>query len=420
MAAGSSGRPRRYPCYDETGGGTITDNFDRGLGMRTVLKWGLRVILALAVAAVVVGIWKRDQIKQLLAVNSLFSAEKIVNNFSHMDTLFTTVTVPRGNDAVVPLPIGAPATMPDGVVQWIVDRDVTALVVLKDGALVHEDYFLGTTPEDLRISWSVAKSFLSALMGIVIADGDIKSIDDQVTDYVPMLAGSAYDGATIKDVLQMSSGAVFNEDYLDFNSDINKMGRVLALGGSMDEFAASLDKRFVEPGTVWQYVSIDTHVVGMVIRGATGRTIPELLTKKIFSKMGFEADPYYVSDGYGVAFVLGGLNLRTRDYARFGQMIANGGAWNGQQIVPRDWLAASTKPSANTATGEPAYGYQWWIHQGAPAGEYNAQGVYGQYIFIDSARDVVIAVNSADKLFKEEGATDQNFAMMRAIAKSLD
>jgi len=388
--------------------------------MRRVLKWGLRVVLALAIAAVVAGIWKRDQVKQLLAVNSLFSAEKIVNNFSHMDTLFTTVPVPRGNDAVVPLPIGAPATMPDGVAQWIVDRDVTALVVLKDGTLVHEDYFLGTTPEDLRVSWSVAKSFLSALMGIVLEDGEIKSIDDQVTDYVPMLIGSAYDGATIKDVLQMSSGVVFNEDYLDFNSDINKMGRVLALGGSMDTFAASLDERFVEPGTVWQYVSIDTHVVGMVIRGATGRTIPELLTEKIFSKMGFEADPYYVSDGYGVAFVLGGLNLRTRDYARFGQMIANGGAWNGQQIVPRAWIAASTKPSANTATGEPAYGYQWWIHQGASAGEFNAQGVYGQYIFIDTARDVVIAVNSADKLFKEEGASDQNFEMMRAIAKSLD
>ena len=387
--------------------------------MRRVLKWGLRVVLALAIAAVVAGIWKRDQVKQLLAVNSLFSAEKIVNNFSHMDTLFTTVPVPRGNDAVVPLPIGAPATMPDGVAQWIVDRDVTALVVLKDGTLVHEDYFLGTTPEDLRVSWSVAKSFLSALMGIVLEDGDIKSIDDQVTDYVPMLIGSAYDGATIKDVLQMSSGVVFNEDYLDFNSDINKMGRVLALGGSMDTFAASLDERFVEPETVWQYVSIDTHVVGMVIRGATGRTISELLTEKIFSKMGFEADPYYVSDGYGVAFVLGGLNLRTRDYARFGQMIANGGAWNGQQIVPRAWLAASTKPSANAATGKPAYGYQWWIHQGASAGEFNAQGVYGQYIFIDTARDVVIAVNSADKLFKEEGASDQNFEMMRAIAKSL-
>ncbi len=387
--------------------------------MRTVLKWGLRVVLALAVAAVVAGIWKRDQVKQLLAVNSLFSAEKIVNSFSSMDTLFTTVPVPRGNDAVVPLPIGAPATMPDGVAQWIADRDVTALVVLKDGTLVHEDYFLGTTPEDLRVSWSVAKSFLSALMGIVLEDGDIKSIDDQVTDYVPMLIGSAYDGATIKDVLQMSSGVVFNEDYLAFNSDINKMGRILALGGSMDTFAASLDERFVEPETVWQYVSIDTHVVGMVIRGATGRTIPELLTEKIFSKMGFEADPYYVSDGYGVAFVLGGLNLRTRDYARFGQMIANGGAWNGQQIVPRAWLAASTKPSANAATGKPAYGYQWWIHQGASAGEFNAQGVYGQYIFIDTARDVVIAVNSADKLFKEEGASDQNFEMMRAIAKSL-
>ena len=388
--------------------------------MRSILKWGLRAVLALVVIVVIAGIWKRDQIKQLLAVNSLFSTEKIVNNFSHMDDLFTTVPVPRGSDEVVPLPAGAPATMPEGVADWIVDRNVTALFVMKDGAVVHEDYFLGTQPEDLRISWSVAKSFLSALMGIVIEEGAIKSIDDRVTEYVPMLVGTAYDGATIKDVLQMSSGVIFNEDYLDFNSDINKMGRVLALGGSMDKFAAGLTERFAEPGTVWQYVSIDTHVIGMVIRGATGQPIPELLTEKIFSKMGFEADPYYVSDGYGVAFVLGGLNLRTRDYARFGQMIANGGAWNGQQIVPRAWIGASTRPSANTAQGAPSYGYQWWIHKGASAGEFNGQGIYGQYIFIDTARDVVIAVNMADKLFREAGVSEKNFETFRAIAKSLD
>lgn len=266
----------------------------------------------------------------------------------------------------------------------------------------------------------MAKSFLSALMGIVIEEGFVKSIDEQVTDYAPMLIGSAYDGATIKDVLQMSSGVVFDEDYLDFNSDINKMGRILALGGSMDEFAAGLTDRFAEPGTVWQYVSIDTHVIGMVIRGATGREIPDLMTDKIFSKMGFEADGVYLADGYGVAFVLGGLNMRTRDYARFGQMIANKGMWNGEQIVPREWIMASTVPSAQTQARYPQYGYQWWINPGASVGEVNAQGIYGQYIFIDAQRNVVIAVNMADRLFEEDGVTEQNFDMFRAIAKSLD
>lgn len=388
--------------------------------MRTVFKWGLRAVFVLALVALVAGVWKRDQIKQLLAVNSLFSAEKIVNNFSHMDTLFTTVPVPRGNDAVVPLPVGSPAVMPPEVADWIVERNVTGLVVLKDGALVHEAYYLGTAPEDLRISWSVAKSFLSALMGVLVDEGAIASIDDQVTEYVPALIGGAYDGATIKDVLQMSSGVVFDEDYLDFNSDINRMGRILALGGSMDEFAAGLTETFAKPGTAWQYVSIDTHVVGMVIRGATGRSIADLMTQKIIGPLGLEADPYYVSDGYGVAFVLGGLNLRTRDYARFGQVIANDGMWNGKQIVPRAWIKAATTASANTQPDAPRYGYQWWIHQGASAGEFNAQGVYGQYIFIDTARDVVIAVNMADKLFKEAGVSAQNFAVFRAIAKSLD
>lgn len=388
--------------------------------MRAMVKWGLRAVLILAVLALSIGIWKRDQIRQLLAVKSLFSEETIVHNFSHMGDLMTHVPVPRGSEDVVRLPIGTKAAMPANFDTWVQDRQVTAIVVLKNGAIVHEDYFLGTTPEDLRISWSVAKSFLSALMGIVIEEGAIKSIDDQVTDYVPLLIGSAYDGATIKDVLQMSSGVVFDEDYLDFNSDINKMGRILALGGSMDAFAAGLKDRFEEPGTVWQYVSIDTHVIGMVIRGATGQDIPDLMTDKIFRKMGFEADGYYAADGYDVAFVLGGMNLRTRDYARFGQMIANGGMWNGQQIVPRDWIDTSTQPQANTAAGYPQYGYQWWKHQGASAGEVNAQGIYGQYIFIDALRNVVIAVNMADRLFKETGVTEQNFEMFRAIAKSLD
>ena len=215
--------------------------------------------------------------------------------------------------------------MPDGLDKWAADRSVTALVVLKGGSLAHESYYMDTTPEDLRISWSVAKSFLSALMGIVVADGGIVSIDEQVTKYAPDLIGTAYDGATIRNVLNMASGVTFDEDYLDFKSDINKMGRVLAMGGSMDKFAAGLERRDRAPGQAWQYVSIDTHVLGMVIRGATGRSIPDLMVEKLLTPLGLEADPYFLTDGNGVAFVLGGLNLRTRDYARFGQMFLQGG-----------------------------------------------------------------------------------------------
>lgn len=387
--------------------------------MRTFGKWLGRLLLALVLAAVVIGLWKREEITRLLAVNSLFSADKIITNFSHMDAAFLTTPVPRGNGPTTALDYGPETTLPSQVNQWITDRTVTALVVLKDGDIVYENYFQGTGPDDLRISWSVAKSYLSALVGILLDEGKIASLDDPVTQYAPQLTGSAYDGATLRNVLQMSSGVTFDEDYLDKNSDINRMGRILALGGKMDDFTADLTERFAEPGQQWQYVSIDTHVIGMVVRGATGRSIADLLSEKIIVPLGLERSPYYVTDGVGTAFVLGGLNLTTRDYARFAQMFAQGGEWQGQQIVPAAWVAASTAASAPTAPGKIGYGYQWWIPQGAAPGEYMARGVYGQYLYIDTTRNVVIATNAADRKFREAGVSQRNIDIFRLIAENL-
>ncbi len=384
--------------------------------MRTFGKWLGRILLLLTVTAAVLYAWKREEISRLMAVNTLFSEEKIVHNFSHMDTLFLTTPVGRGDGPVSVLPDGPPLTLPEGSADWIDARSVTALVVLKDGALVHESYHQGTSPEDRRISWSVAKSYLSALFGVIMAEGHIDSLDDPVTKYAPTLKGGAYDGATIRNVLQMSSGVTFDEDYLDYDSDINRMGRVIALGGTMDGFAEGLTETFTAPGTTWQYVSIDTHILGMVIRGATGRDIPSLLSEKIIAPLGYEEAPYYITDGEGVAFVLGGLNIRTRDYARFGQMFLQNGAYNGQQIVPAPWVAESTTASANTAEGAIGYGYQWWVPIGASPGEYLGRGIYGQYIYVNQPLGVVIATNAADRQFRDPGAHASNVAMFRAIA----
>ncbi|MDD9723022.1 serine hydrolase [Sulfitobacter sp. PR48] len=384
--------------------------------MRRFLKWTFRGLLLLGVVILAVGLWKREEITRLMAVNSLFSEEKIVNNFSHMDQAFLTVEVPRGNGPTSPLPYGPDKALPEGADAWTEERSLTSLLVLKDGQIVHESYYKGTGAEDRRISWSVAKSYLSALVGVLLAEGAIDSIDDPVTKYAPRLAGGAYDGATLRQVLNMASGVTFDEDYLDFNSDINRMGRVLALGGRMDDFAAGLTETFAPPGETWQYVSIDTHVVGMVVRGATNRTVADLLSEKIIQPLGLEYAPYYVSDGVGTAFVLGGLNITTRDYARFGQMFAERGTWQGRQVVPADWVDASTRASAPGGAG---YGYQWWIPDGSAPGEYMARGVYGQYIYIDTARQVVIVTTAADRQFREPGANQQNVDMFRAIAQEM-
>lgn len=377
--------------------------------LRKLAKLGLVLVILIAAAAW----WKREEITRLMAVNSLFAPENITRNFSHMDDLFLTHQMSRGDGAVSPLPAGPALTLPQGFNDWVGARSVTSVVVLQNGKLVHESYYQGTGPDDLRISWSMAKSVLSALFGIVLEQGAITSLDDPVTKYAPELAGSAYDGTTIRQVLTMSSGVKFNEDYLDFFSDINKMGRVLAFGGSMDDFAAGLDERDAEPGTRWHYVSIDTHVIGMVIRGATGRDIPDLLQDTLFFPMGLETAPYYVTDGLGVSFVLGGLNMTTRDYARVGQLFLQNGQWQGKQLVPADWVAASTRPQA---PGRAPYGFQWWIEADAPAGEFYARGIYGQYIYINRATGVVVAVTETDRGFADPGSHEQNIAIFRQIA----
>ena len=393
--------------------------------MRPIVRRSLIGLAVIALLLALLALTQRDRLARLMAVNSLFAEDRIVGNFIAMDTMFETAPVPAADGPANRLTTGAPMDLPAGFDDWTAERAVTGIIVVQNGIIRHESYPLTAEGEEdpatsRRISWSVAKSFLSILLGVLHEDGTIPDLDAPVTQYAPELAGSAYDGASIRDVLQMSSGVTFDEDYLDFWSDINRMGRVLALGRSMDGFAADLDDTWAEPGTDWQYVSIDTHVIGMVIRGATGRSIPELLSEKVIVPLRPIRVPYYVTDGHGVAFVLGGLNLTTHDYALFGHMVASGGISFGNRIVSADWIEESTAPSAPTDDGAIGYGYQWWVPVGAEPGQFMARGVYGQYIYIDRPRGVVIAVNGADRAFREPGVADQNVTMFRRIAESLD
>jgi len=399
--------------------------------MRKFLRWGLRALLVIALVVIVAVAWNWERLNRLMRVNSLFSEELIVSNFSSMDTMFETVTLPRGDGPVSALP-EVLLPLPESftyqgqqiaLTDWMTRQNATALVVLKDGAIAAEEYFQGTGPLDRRVSWSVAKSFLSVLLGTVVEAGEIASLDDPVEVYAPKLAGSAYDGVTIRQVANMASGVTFNEDYLAFDSDINRMGRVLALGGSMDDFAAELTERDRPAGQNWQYVSIDTHVLGMVIRGAAGKPIADLLDERVIQPLGLEVDSYYVTDGFGTAFVLGGLNLTTRDYARFGLMVEQGGQIDGRRIVSSDWITRSTAASAPPAVpgGRAAYGYglQWWLPENAAEGEVYAVGIYDQFIYIDPNLNVVIALNSANRSFREDGVRDGQIAMLRAIAAAV-
>ncbi len=371
-------------------------------------------------------------IKRLQTVNTLFDADKIVHNFSHMDEAFlhhdlkASTTPHLWEKDIQPLPeMVSIAGSKRSLEKVLADLDTTGLVIIKDGKLIHESYAKGTKREDRRISWSVAKSFMSGLYGQALESGAVKSLDDKVEAYAPSLIGSAYEGVTIRNVLNMASGITFDEDYMDPKSDINDMGRILGLGGSMDEYAAELKDQDVPAGTRWQYVSIDTHIAAMVLRAATGKTLHQLFNETYSANLGFDQAPYYLTDGENVAFALGGLNLTTRDYAKFGQMFEQGGKFNGQQVIPADWVAASTVHSAPTMSDrDVGYGFQWWIpmpQEGANKGDYTAAGIYGQYIYVNPAKNIVIAKNAADREFAypQDGYTHSmnvNMDLFRSLA----
>ncbi|PLS22292.1 serine hydrolase domain-containing protein [Neptunicoccus cionae] len=377
-------------------------------------------------------------IRRVARTGSLFAPQNIVANFGNMQALFFHQDAKVTPQAPSPLP-EAPRPIAQSFTHkgrridlntWHQERNITAMVVLKNGAVVHEEYLNGTTAQDRRISWSMCKSILSATFGVMVDRGMMPDLDTKIGSLVPDLQNSAYAQASIRNVLNMASGVAFNEDYLDYHSDINRMGRLLAVGGSMDAFAAGLTQQQYAPGTYNNYVSIDTHVIGMVMRAVSGKGTNALVSELLFQPMGLEQTPYFLTDSLGEPFVLGGLNMTTRDYARFGQMFAQAGQLNGKQIVSPEWVKASTAQSAPPPTPETAitpqgaqgYGYQWWRPAQAADGEFYAIGIYGQYIFVDTARQVVIAVNAGDTNFRDgDGAvTQSNLAVFRQIAASLE
>lgn len=398
--------------------------------MRLVLK----VLMSLVLVAGVTLAFNWQKATNLYHTVTMFDEDKIVQNFVSMHDLLDTVEVRSsaqpfffGRDST-PLPTdfvfnGAQIS----TLSFLEDTATTALVVLKGDTIMHESYYLGTRAEDRRISWSTSKSFLSALFGVAVHQGLIKDLNQQVTDYVPKLIGSGYQGATIKNVLQMSSGVGFNEDYQDFNSDINRFGRMMALGGSFDHFAKSL-KNERAPGTFLHYVSIDTHVLGMVLRAATGEPLVDYFNTHLWSKIQPEASTYYLVDSENEPMVLGGLNMRSRDYLKLGKLFLDNGKWRGTQVVPEQWVRASVTPdaehlrpgereSANTSLG---YGYQWWIPENSD-GEFMALGIYDQFIYVNQTANVVIVKNSANIDFMQNDfeSTDRTIAFFRSVAQSL-
>ena len=238
--------------------------------------------------------------------------------------------------------------------------ETTGLLILRNDQLVFEDYWLGNDGSTQSVSWSVAKSFVSALMGIAIAEGAIHSVEDPVTRYAPELTGSSYDGVRLKDVLQMSSGTRWNEDYSDVNSDVARMyAQAPEPGFDMTVSYVRKLPREAPPGRKWVYKTSETNLVGVLVAEATKKPLAQYLSEKIWRAYGMERDAAWMIDDVG--HEQGGccLAVTLRDFGRFGQFILDGARVGGKPIVADTWLAEATRAQVSTGAGS-GYGYQWW------------------------------------------------------------
>jgi len=400
--------------------------------MKNIWQFSKKALLILAIILTMLVTLNWDKVSRLHSVMTLFDDEIIVDNFSHMQQAFLTQKISKSakpyqfDYQAQPLPNKFVYQGKSIAVEtFLTRRATTALLVLKNDKITFEQYYLGTTANDKRISWSMAKSFVSVLFGMQVDLGKI-DINKTVGFYLPEMQGSGYENVKVKHVLQMSSGVRWDENYLDFNSDINKMGRVLAIGGSLDEMTTQLENESTA-GEKFHYVSMDTHVIAMILRRVTGSSLVELVQNNLWNKIGMESDAAWITDSQGSAFALGGLNASTRDYARFGRLLLNNGLWQdkqlaSQQLVSTKWLQESTVAGSEyLKSGENTlgYGYQIWLPPLAQPGEFFCVGVYGQYIYVNQQQDVVIVKNSADKIFMDGFSKQETIEFFRAIVASL-
>lgn len=353
-----------------------------------------------------------------------------VNTFRHIERLFPIRIVPHGANALpllrAPKPLAAlrftSAAKSYDLVDYLALNRVTAILVLKAGKIAYEDYEMGNDEHTRWMSMSMAKTITSTLIGAAIRDGYIKSIDDAVTNYVPALKGSAYDGVSIRYLLEMASGVRWDETYTDPKSDRRLMleAQIAQHPGEILRVMAGLP-RAATPGSVWNYSTGETYVAGAVLRAAVGRSLSQYLSEKIWTPMGMESDATWWLDSPNGAEIGGsGISATLRDYGRVGLFLMNDGFIDGKPTLPDGWMTAAG--SEKIIGGKPvSYGYMIWPCDGqrAPvnAGAYQAIGIYGQYIYVNAREHVVIVVWSAQsKPTDRQVVDDEDFFAAATLA----
>ena len=346
--------------------------------------------------------------------------------FRHLESLpgVHYHTMKRGG-AVHAFAAGPPLalTIADGSAPYDLDgfmkkqRAVALLVVVNNRQRL-ERFGMGYAADDRWTSFSVAKSFTSTLLGAAIRDGTIKSVDEPVTAIIPAFKGTGYDGVTIRQILTMTSGIKWNEDYADPNSDVAKFDHVKPDPGeeAIVTYMKHL-KREAKPGTKWVYKTGETNLIGAIVMRATHKSLAQYLSEKLWAPYGMEKDGFWVLDTTG--HEIGGccISGTIGDYARMGEFMLDGGVAGGKSVLPDGWIAAATHRQADIGQPHRGYGYQWWTFDD---GSYAARGLFGQAIFIDPSRRIVIAIQADFPTTREGGLFEDRVALFRAVQQAVD
>ena len=310
---------------------------------------------------------------------------------------------------------------------WLEETQTTGFLVVKNGVIVSEDYYRGNRSDTTPILMSVTKSVVSILIGMAMESGLIRSIEDPVDLYAPILKEGGYAGVSLRNVLQMSSGIRWREDYDDLSSDVVRFA-VAHLRGSTNKFVAKLPNE-KPPGTFHHYASADTQVLAMVLEAVTGKRLAHYAEEKLWQPLGSEFDAHWLTDYEGMVLGAGGMNAALRDMAKLGLLyLYNGKNYLGQSLVSRNWVQSSvTADAPHLQPGKRAssdwvlgYGYQWWLPLN-PDGDFCAIGIYGQFIYVYPKHNVVIVKTSAYRDYDNTGELMEieSLAVFRALAQAI-
>jgi CubicO group peptidase (beta-lactamase class C family) len=385
------------------------------------------VFAALALLAATT-VWADDALPPHEVLNSIlfWTPAQQESGYRTIENIFPTRVIKAGAHAY-PLPSASGAFdvhYDFKGVKWTTDtfmkeNRLAGLLIIKDGRIVLERYGLGRTAQDRWTSFSVGKSVTSTLIGAAIKDGYIKSLDAPVTDYLPGLKGSAYEGVTIRHLLTMTSGVKWNEDYQDPKSDVAQFALGQPGPDGENPIVAYMAKlpREAAPGTKFVYKTGESDLIGVLLARATKMHPADYLSQKIWSKFGMEHDAIWMLDRAGEE--LGGccISMTLRDYGRFGLFILTGGLADGAQVLPADFLAQATRSQVKSDWDGYGYGFQWWIHPDGDA--FEAIGIFGQSIYINPAEKLIIVTNSAWAQADEPPAYAVRDAYVDAVAKAL-